>query len=282
MAGRRRRAAGGRRPSCASGWTPKAACATGTSPATRPTSASRSRTRRASTSTSGWTRRSATWPASRPCARKAGIDFDAFLAPGSKRRAAPLHRQGHRQLPRPVLAGDAARRRLPRADPPARQRLPDGGRREDVASRAAPSSWRAPTSTPAWTRKRCATTSPPSPRGGVDDLDLNLADFVARVNADLVGKFVNLASRCAGFIEQALRRPAGRCAAGPGHVRALRRRAGARSRDAYERNDAASAIRQTMALADEANRYIDERKPWVHRQAGTAPTPNCRPCARRA
>ncbi|MCZ7171532.1 class I tRNA ligase family protein, partial [Salmonella enterica] len=38
--------------------------------------------------------------------------------------------------------------------------------------------------------------------GGVDDLDLNLADFVARVNADLVGKFVNLASRCAGFIEK--------------------------------------------------------------------------------
>ncbi len=98
--------------------------------------------------------------------------------------------------------------------------------------------------------------------GGVDDLDLNLSDFVARVNADLVGKFVNLASRCAGFIEK---RFAGQLSAelpDPAmydrFVQAL-----APVRDAYERNDAAAAIRQTMALADEANRYIDERKPWV-------------------
>ena len=48
-----------------------------------------------------------------------------------QRRAAPLHRQGHRQLPRPVLAGGAARQRPPRTDAPARQRLPDRGRRED-------------------------------------------------------------------------------------------------------------------------------------------------------
>jgi len=98
--------------------------------------------------------------------------------------------------------------------------------------------------------------------GGVDDLDLNLSDFVARVNADLVGKFVNLASRCAGFIEKrfdgqladALPEPAmySRFVAALVPVR-----------EAYERNDAASAIRQTMALADEANRYIDEHKPWV-------------------
>jgi methionyl-tRNA synthetase len=68
----------GSRPSCASGWTPKAACATGTSRAMRPISASRSRMRRASSSTSGWTRRSATSAASRPV-RANGLDFDAFL-----------------------------------------------------------------------------------------------------------------------------------------------------------------------------------------------------------
>ena len=107
--------------------------------------------------------------------------------------------------------------------------------------------------------------------GGVDDLDLNLGDFIARVNADLVGKFVNLASRCAGFISK---RFDGRLAAElpdraqyDRFVTAL-----APIREAYERNDAASAIRQTMALADEANKYIDETKPWViAKQEGADP-----------
>ena len=98
--------------------------------------------------------------------------------------------------------------------------------------------------------------------GGVDDLDLNLGDFVARVNADLVGKFVNLASRCAGFIEK---RFDGQLAAAlpdrPMYDRFVAALAGVR--EAYERNDPASALRQTMTLADEANRYIDDRKPWV-------------------
>ncbi len=98
--------------------------------------------------------------------------------------------------------------------------------------------------------------------GGVDDLDLNLADFIARVNADLVGKFVNLASRCAGFIEKRFDGQLSAQLPDPAmydrFVQAL-----APVRQAYERNDAAAAIRQTMALADEANRYIDECKPWV-------------------
>ncbi|WP_295926902.1 methionine--tRNA ligase [uncultured Xanthomonas sp.] len=98
--------------------------------------------------------------------------------------------------------------------------------------------------------------------GGVDDLDLNLGDFVARVNADLVGKFVNLASRCAGFIDK---RFGGTLAdALPDAAQYARFVAAlAPIREAYERNDPASAIRQTMALADEANKYIDEHKPWV-------------------
>ncbi|MCO5055976.1 methionine--tRNA ligase [Thermomonas sp.] len=98
--------------------------------------------------------------------------------------------------------------------------------------------------------------------GGVDDLDLNLADFVARVNSDLVGKFVNIASRCAGFIEK---RFAGQLAAAlPDAAQYARFVAAlAEVRTAYEGNDPATAIRQIMALADEANRYIDEHKPWV-------------------
>ncbi|KFN47599.1 methionine--tRNA ligase [Arenimonas metalli] len=98
--------------------------------------------------------------------------------------------------------------------------------------------------------------------GTVDDIDLNLADFMARVNADLVGKFVNLASRCAGFIEKSF---GGRLAdklPDPTQythfVESL-----ATVREAYRRNDAASAIRHLMSLADEANKYIDDHKPWV-------------------
>jgi methionyl-tRNA synthetase len=98
--------------------------------------------------------------------------------------------------------------------------------------------------------------------GGVDDLDLNLSDFVARVNSDLVGKFVNLASRCAGFIEK---RFDGRLAAALPEPVVYARfvEALAPISEAYERNEPASVLRQAMALADEANRYIDERKPWV-------------------
>ncbi len=98
--------------------------------------------------------------------------------------------------------------------------------------------------------------------GGVDDIDLNLADFVARVNSDLVGKFVNLASRCAGFIDK---RSDGRLApALPEPALYLRfLQALPAIRDAYERNEPAVVLRLAMALADEANRYVDERKPWV-------------------
>ena len=97
---------------------------------------------------------------------------------------------------------------------------------------------------------------------GVVDLDLNLEDFVARVNSDLVGKFVNIASRCAGFIS---RRFDGRLAdALPEPAMYERFVAGLREVAAsYARDEYGQAMRQVMALADEANRYIDERKPWV-------------------
>jgi methionyl-tRNA synthetase len=98
--------------------------------------------------------------------------------------------------------------------------------------------------------------------GGVDDVDLNLADFVARVNSDLVGKLVNLASRCAGFIEKRFEGRLADALPEPGdYARFIaQRRAVA---DAYARNEPATVLRLAMAMADEANRYIDERKPWV-------------------
>jgi len=97
---------------------------------------------------------------------------------------------------------------------------------------------------------------------GVVDLDLNLEDFVARVNSDLVGKFVNIASRCAGFITK---RFDGQLAPSlPDPAMYDRFVAGARDVAAsYARDEYGQAMRQVMALADEANRYIDEHKPWV-------------------
>src|SRR5690606_315529 len=105
--------------------------------------------------------------------------------------------------------------------------------------------------------------------GGVDDLDLNLADFVARVNSDVVGKFVNLASRCAGFIQK---RFEGRLAAALPEPETYTRFVAALGpiREAYERNEPATVLRLAMTLADEANRYIDERKPWVIAKQGGA------------
>jgi len=98
--------------------------------------------------------------------------------------------------------------------------------------------------------------------GSVDDLDLNLADFSARVNADLVGKFVNLASRCAGFINKRFN---GLLADTLPDLDQYNRFVAALEpiRQAYESNDPAQAIRLSMALADEANKYIDTHKPWV-------------------
>jgi methionyl-tRNA synthetase len=97
---------------------------------------------------------------------------------------------------------------------------------------------------------------------GVEDLDLNLDDFTAKVNSDIVGKLVNIASRCAGFIA---RGSGGRLAdelAEP----ALQDEfvaAGERIAALYEARDLAGAVREVMALTDRANLYIDQRKPWL-------------------
>jgi len=96
----------------------------------------------------------------------------------------------------------------------------------------------------------------------VEDLDLNLEDFAQRVNSDLVGKVVNIASRCAGFIVKRFdRKLAAQCqepellntftAAGDGIA------------ELYEQREFGKAIRKIMELADLANQYIDDKAPWV-------------------
>lgn len=97
---------------------------------------------------------------------------------------------------------------------------------------------------------------------GVVDMDLNLNDFVARVNSDIVGKMVNIASRCAGFIGK---RFAGRLAqntAAPELHQAFRA-AAEDIAQRYEKREFAQAMRQIMTLADKANQFIDEQQPWV-------------------
>jgi methionyl-tRNA synthetase len=96
---------------------------------------------------------------------------------------------------------------------------------------------------------------------GLDDIDLSLADFTARVNSDVVGKLVNIASRCAPFIEraggtlaEALPEPA---------LYAEFTAASEAIAGLFESRDYAAAVREIMQLADRANQYVDASKPWV-------------------
>ena len=93
----------------------------------------------------------------------------------------------------------------------------------------------------------------------MEDIDLNLEDFVVRVNADLVGKYVNIASRCAGFIGK---RFGGRLAAtDAAWLQALRAAADGIA-TAYEAREFGRALREIMALADAANVFVNDQKPW--------------------
>ena len=97
---------------------------------------------------------------------------------------------------------------------------------------------------------------------GIDDIDLNLADFVARVNSDLVGKVVNIASRCAGFVH---RLNDGRLARQLPVPSLLDELTSEREEIAalYEAREFAKAMRKIMALADQANQYVEQHKPWI-------------------
>ena len=104
--------------------------------------------------------------------------------------------------------------------------------------------------------------------GGVDDVDLNLTDFVQRVNSDLVGKFVNIASRCAGFIEK---RFDGKLAVQlPTELQSRYADAWQRLSDAclgengaYARDNLIAVLNRCMAEADAANEWIAQMAPWA-------------------
>lgn len=98
--------------------------------------------------------------------------------------------------------------------------------------------------------------------GRVDDLDLNFEDFTNRVNADLVGKVVNIASRCAGFINKRFDHQLSATLSEPQLYKNL---LNMRTTiiDDYVQRDYARAIRQIMEAADQINQYIDASKPWV-------------------
>ena len=96
----------------------------------------------------------------------------------------------------------------------------------------------------------------------VDDMDLNLEDFVQRVNSDLVGKVVNIASRCAGFLRKRFDNQLSAQCTEPELVGELIT-AGDSIAALYEARDFQRAMREIVALADRANQYIDDKKPWV-------------------
>lgn len=97
---------------------------------------------------------------------------------------------------------------------------------------------------------------------GIEDIDLNFEDFLTRVNADLVGKIVNIASRTASFIHKQFKDRLASHLSDPdllAHFVAE----GEKIAHAFEHRQYSHAIRNIMSLADSANRYIDEMKPWV-------------------
>jgi len=97
---------------------------------------------------------------------------------------------------------------------------------------------------------------------GLEDIDMNLDEFATRINAELVGKLVNIASRCAGFIH---RGHEGRLAAALPDPELYREfvKAADWIVASYESREYAAAVREIMVLADRANLYIDQHKPWV-------------------
>jgi len=97
---------------------------------------------------------------------------------------------------------------------------------------------------------------------GVDDIDLNLEDFMQRVNSDLVGKVVNIASRCAGFIRKKFDNQLSSKLPEPDLYQQLVT-GGEVIAEHFEKREYSKAVREIMALADRANVYIDDKKPWV-------------------
>ncbi len=97
---------------------------------------------------------------------------------------------------------------------------------------------------------------------GIDDIDLNLEDFQSRINSDLVGKVVNIASRCAGFIKKRFGGKLSTSLSEPALFDDFISQADVIA-DKMEQREFGHAMRDIMALADKANQYIDEMKPWA-------------------
>lgn len=95
----------------------------------------------------------------------------------------------------------------------------------------------------------------------LEDIDLNLEDFINRVNADLVGKVINIGSRCSGFINKRFDNQLSANLDDP-EIFSLLSEQSKVIEQAYKDREYSRAIRHIMSLADKANQYIDEKKPW--------------------
>jgi methionyl-tRNA synthetase len=96
----------------------------------------------------------------------------------------------------------------------------------------------------------------------IEDLDINFDDFTKRINSDLVGKFINIASRCASFISKNFNGQLSSQLSEPALYQEFAE-AGEKIANKWNKLKYSQAIRQIMALADRANQYIDEKKPWA-------------------
>ena len=98
--------------------------------------------------------------------------------------------------------------------------------------------------------------------GRNEDIDFNADDFLARVNADLIGKYVNIASRSAGFIAKRFGGQLGTVTADGQALLAALQAATPAIVDFYEVREYGKALREVMLLADKVNAYVDQNKPW--------------------
>jgi|TARA_B110000091_G_scaffold56216_1_gene61716 methionyl-tRNA synthetase len=97
---------------------------------------------------------------------------------------------------------------------------------------------------------------------GIEDIDLNLEDFQNRINSDLVGKVINIASRCAGFINKGFEGKLSSSLSEPILFKEFVDKSTAIA-DKMENREFGHAMREIIGLADKANQYIDEKKPWT-------------------
>jgi methionyl-tRNA synthetase len=203
--------------------------------------------------------------------------FRRVLAAGFDRRALSLHRQGHPLLPCAVLAGgtEHAGYRTPSKVFAHGFLTVDGAKMsKSRGTFITAESYLAQGLDPEWLRYYYAAKLSAS----MEDIDLNLDDFIARVNSDLVGKFVNIASRSAGFIVKHFAGQLCTCDESLPAIQAIRERRAAIA-DHYEAREFGKAIREIMALTDLANQYVDSVKPWELARQPEGAKANCRPRA---